>query len=135
MIKHLRFIIIYHLICLVIITLLKFLLGISMEIFSYLLYFYLAGFFLGVLLYPFLQLILKMTNFKNGVGIFIDSIFCLGLLNIIGLLFYHRILTYELLMGITGSFSLRDNILLVHAVSFVGFVLSICFLNKKRPFG
>lgn len=125
-----KFISVYYVCCVLVVIAIKSLLNLfSVEIFSYLLWFYLEGLLLGLLLYPPAKMLIKRLLVGYAINIAIDGVLCLILLNLVSLIAGHRILTLDLLKK---GIDLQDNNLLIHLISLLCFVLTVVLVGRKE---
>lgn len=129
----LKFISLYYVCCLIIVILIKVLFNFfSTEIFSYLLWFYIEGLVLGVILYPAIKMLVERLSIGHAVKIVIDGLICLILINLVSLISDHRLLTIDLIRNIKNGIGLHDNNLLIHFVSLFCFVLITWLVNRNQ---
>jgi len=114
----LKFISWYAACCLVVIVVLYWLKFFSVEIFSYLLWFYVEEWLLGLIIYPLINRGVERLRSGYLLKILMDSVIVILLLNIPFLIADNRILTVDLVKRIGGGVDLHDNInLLIHIIS------------------
>ena len=129
-----KFISIYYTCCLLAVILIRYLLDFySTEILSYLLWFYIEGLILGLILFPLIRLFVERLSIGHTLKIVIDGLICIILINLVSLISDHRILTVDLITDIRKGIDLHDNNLLLHLVSLFCFVLTICLVDRKLP--
>jgi hypothetical protein len=102
-----------------------------MEIFSYLLWFYIEGLVLGLILYPLIKMLIEGKSTGLFLKIVIDGFICLILLNVVSLLSAGSILTADLIMNLKEGVDLHDNNLLIHLISLFCLVCVSYLVNRK----
>jgi hypothetical protein len=104
----------------------------SMEIFSYLLFYYIVMLAIGILLYPLVSWVLTRYQISTGLKLFISALFCLILINIIPFFYGEgKILLVEMFKGIFGSKNkLGFNNLGIHVIGIISFV--VCYLLYRH---
>ena len=128
-----KFISLYYVTCVLVLIVLYLLTGMfTMEIFSYLLWFYLIGLVCGIILYPLVKWVIKKILPRSEANLLIDALLCLLLLNFVSAVFGDIFLTAELIKNISRGFDREDNGLIVHAISTFSFVLSFYLVYKRK---
>jgi len=101
-----KFISIYYACCLLVVIGIKYFFNFfSTEIFSYLLWFYIEGLLLGLILYPLISILVERLSIGHAAKIVIDGLICMILLNLVSLISDHRILTIDLIRNIKKGIS------------------------------
>ncbi|NML38738.1 hypothetical protein HHL17_16130 [Chitinophaga sp. G-6-1-13] len=104
----LKFISLYAVCCLVVIVVLYWLKFFSIEIFSYLLWFYIEEWLLGLIIYPLVNRSVEWLRPGYLLKILMDGMVCILLLNIPFLIADHEILTVDLVKRIGSGVDLHD---------------------------
>ena len=136
MISGIKFIFLYSFISIVFFILSKFPFNlITMEIFSYLLWYYLYTLIIGILIFPILSWLILKNNFSLKWRIILSICACLIFINCVP--FFNdngRILTFDIAKGIfTNNHSCFGfNTVGVHLIASVSFLLAYLLLRKDR---
>lgn len=128
----LKFIAVYYFVCILLLRVLKFVFSsFTWEMFSYLLWFYIGNLVVGVIVYPILKSEFDKVFINPWGRIGIAAVICLLLLNAIPIFTDYEILTIELFRGM-DSINIDNNILIIHVVSLISFVICYALISWKR---
>ena len=106
----------------------------SMEIFSYLLFYYFITLSLAVLLYPLLSWILEKYKVTITFKIILSSLLILAIINFVPFFYDNgRFLTLDIINGILKDHSLLGfNNLGIHIIAIISFILSYSLYHKDN---
>ncbi|SHM13978.1 hypothetical protein SAMN05444266_106501 [Chitinophaga jiangningensis] len=131
--KTFSFILLYHIFCLLsLLGIRYFFMHYSMEIFSYLLWFYLESLIFGLILFPLGNLILGKLSVNLTWRIIINGLICFFLINLISSLSDHKLLTLELIRGLRNGEDLNINNLIIHLISIFSVLLTSLLVKPLR---
>jgi hypothetical protein len=104
----------------------------SMEIFSYLLFYYIVMLAIGILLYPFVSFIMIKYQISTGIKLILSAVFCLALINLIPFFFgEEKILFIEMFKDIfDNNKMLGFNNLGIHVIGLISFV--VCYVLYRH---